>query len=214
MHMPEPANGIFDHTGGLNPVPESTDPFALLGLGRSATVDQAALRRAFLGLSRRIHPDRFQSAGGEQLARAEAWTSLLNKAHAVLRDQRARVLWLLSDAGLVDADADTAAGTAGVPKALLAEVFELREQLEEYAAAEDPAPGFQAARAALRAAIEASRTDFTNRLKHLDGQYAEAAQLWDAGDSGREKAAEIVRNAQSQEHFFRRLLAEIGAVLG
>jgi curved DNA-binding protein CbpA len=172
-----------------------------------------------LGLSRRVHPDRFQAAGGLQLARAEARTGLLNKAHGILRDQRARVLWLLEDAALVEPEGDGAAGTGGVPGELLAEVFELREQLEEYSGSRDPA---------VLAGIEAARADFEGRLRQVGADYQAAARHWDAGGeaasdaeaaggagaNGQVAAAAIAREAQSKEHFFRRLLGEIEAVLG
>jgi len=196
---------IFDVSGALNPVPVACDVFALLEIPRAAVVDGEALRRAFLTLSRRVHPDRFQAAGGEQLARSEAWTGLLNKAHATLRNQRARVLWLLADAGLVKPDESAAAGTSGVPKALLSEVFELREMLEEYTGSKE---------AALLGQITAARRDFGERMRLTAEAYGEAARQWDAGGDGCAKAADIARQALAEEKFYERLLGEIDAVVG
>lgn len=194
---------IFESDGKrLRALPTSIDPFAIFGIERSAVVDTAPLRKAFLDLSRRIHPDRHQAAGGEQLARAEAWTGLLNKAHATLRDQRERVLWLLRDAGLIPDGDGEAEGTAGVPKELLAEVFELRELLEEYADSRSDA---------LRSQIESARRDFARRLESNTTLYSESAAAWDADD--RPRAAALAHGALGEEHFHRRLLGEIDSVL-
>jgi len=87
-------------------------------------IDLKALERKFHDLSRQYHPDYFTTASAEEKSRALRMTALLNDAYRTLRHPTRRVEYLLSLYGLK-------ADGSKVPQALLMEVFEINEQLEE-----------------------------------------------------------------------------------
>ncbi len=70
------------------------DHFALLGLPRSWQLDPRAVERAWRGLQRRVHPDRFAGKEASQRQLALQWTASINEARRVLKDPTARALYL------------------------------------------------------------------------------------------------------------------------
>jgi molecular chaperone HscB len=105
------------------------DYFRFLGLSRRLRVDQRDLDRRFRQLSRQFHPDFFHNAATtERLASLER-SSYLNDAYRTLRDEHARIEYLLALEGLPSVKTDTP-GTMKVPAALLEEVFTLNEELD------------------------------------------------------------------------------------
>lgn len=100
------------------------DPFAILGVPQQFAVDEQALRQAFLKASAQQHPDRFV----DPIEQAEAVEQMseLTDAHRVLRDPELRARALLRLSGLeLPADKDK------LPPALLMEVMDVREELED-----------------------------------------------------------------------------------
>jgi curved DNA-binding protein CbpA len=73
--------------------PRETDPFSLLGVEPRPLLDEGALKEAYRRLSMRLHPDH---APPERREDALGWSSLLNRAHATLRDAKTRLPALLS----------------------------------------------------------------------------------------------------------------------
>lgn len=100
------------------------DPFEILGLPRRFSVDEQALRQAFLKASAEQHPDRFV----DPIEQAEAVETMskLTDAYRVLGEPelRARALLALSGLALVE-DKDK------LPPDLLMQVMEVREEMEE-----------------------------------------------------------------------------------
>jgi len=68
-------------------VAEAGDPWAVLGIERTATPEEA--RRAYLLRSQLLHPDRHQGSSPELLAEAERAMRALNEAWAHVRDELA-----------------------------------------------------------------------------------------------------------------------------
>jgi molecular chaperone HscB len=107
-----------------------SDFFTVFGLERRLTIDVAALQRRFYELSRRWHPDFHQAAPADEQARALQESARVNAAYRALRDPLARVEYLIR----LEEGRDTKEGAAVKPKAppaLLAEMFEIQEALEE-----------------------------------------------------------------------------------
>lgn len=102
-----------------------SDPFELLGVARRFTLDRAALEQRHRDLSRALHPDRFvQAPPGERRIALERAVAV-NEAFRALRDPLTRAEALLAAHGLRLGDADRPA------PALLMEVMELREALDD-----------------------------------------------------------------------------------
>jgi molecular chaperone HscB len=110
--------------------PAQPSPFDLLGVPPQFDLDATDLRQRYLAASAKTHPDRFT----DPLEQAEAAerASAINAAYRTLSDPAQRAKALLMRRG-VWADLDS----AQLPPALLMEVMEVREELEEALAAGD-----------------------------------------------------------------------------
>lgn len=151
-----------------------SNPFALLGVAPRFSVDEAALRRAFLRASTEQHPDRFIDP--IEQADAVERMSQLTDAYRVLSDPELRAKSLLALSGLALAeDRDK------LPADLLMQVMEVREELEEAIATSDTAE-----LARLRAWAGERRDASLQRI---------GALLDDALDAGKAKAVRIELNA-------------------
>lgn len=101
----------------------SDDPFAIFGIPQRFSLDEQALRQAFLKASAQQHPDRFVDPI-EQADAVEAMSKLTD-AYRVLSDPELRARALLSLSGL-----ELAADKDKLPPDLLMEVMEVREEME------------------------------------------------------------------------------------
>src|SRR4029077_7590021 len=120
-----------------------------------------ALEKKFHELSRKYHPDYFTTAPAEEKSRALRMTALLNDAYRTLRHPTHRVEYLLSLHGFKS-------DGSKVPQALLMEVFEINEQLEEIKMSGDPNG---AAFEDLRKQIHAKRETFDSALDEATVQW-------------------------------------------
>lgn len=101
----------------------TSDHFALFGLERRYDLDLAALEKAYLEQSRRLHPDRQPP---ELKTRALVQCAAMNQAYATLKDRTKRAEYLLALLGGKTADKDKR-----TPPGFLAEMLEKRELVEE-----------------------------------------------------------------------------------
>jgi molecular chaperone HscB len=97
------------------------DPFAVLGLHASFDIDPGAVERAYLARAAAMHPDVL--GDNDEAASASAQ---LNRAKAVLLNPEKRANALLELMGGPSKEQDKS-----LPPGFLAEVMELREQIEE-----------------------------------------------------------------------------------
>lgn len=105
---------------------QGADYFELFGLPRRFELDEKELARKYLAISRNIHPDRFAGAGDEMQSFALRASAAINRAHEVLSSPHLRAEYLLETAG-----GKSAAQDKSVPSDLLAQVMEMREEIEE-----------------------------------------------------------------------------------
>ncbi|MGZ3667325.1 MAG: Fe-S protein assembly co-chaperone HscB [Ktedonobacterales bacterium] len=118
-----------------------TDYFTFFGLPRKLSLDTSLLEREFYVLSRKLHPDIYARATGQEQHWSLEKSSQLNDAYRTLRDPIARTEYLLKLEGVQleeqsKAATDKARQTGEekkqvIPPELLEEVFELNMQLEE-----------------------------------------------------------------------------------
>ena len=151
------------------------DYFEVFGLPRRLVLDAAELQRKFYELSRRTHPDFHQSAAPEEQARVLETSARLNAAYRALRDPIARIEYLVR----LEEGRDTKEGAAEKPKAppaLLAEMFEIQEALEEAKAGGLDPSGYEALRARrdeLFARVREVEADLVGRISEAWDQAAE-----------------------------------------
>jgi molecular chaperone HscB len=184
-----------------------SDFFAVFGLERRLAIDGAMLQRRFYELSRRWHPDFHQAAPAEEQARVLEESARVNAAYRVLRDPLARVEYLIR----LEEGRETKEGAAVKPKAppaLLAEMFEIQEALEE-------------ARAG--ALDDATRASLIVQREALRGRLAEAeativgplSRAWDAAAAS-ERAAALgaLKETLATRAYLGTVIDDLGAALG
>jgi molecular chaperone HscB len=103
------------------------DHFARLGLERGYAVDLATLDRAYFGLQRRLHPDRFARKSPRERAISQQQAAALNEAYETLKNPVRRARYLASE---MDVDLPGDGRTIDDPE-LLMEAMEAREALAE-----------------------------------------------------------------------------------
>lgn len=111
----------------LQPPRPGRSHFDVLGLAPRFEVDLAAMERAFKGLSRQLHPDRFalESAAVRRLSMEHA--TALNDAYRALKDEGQRARYLLELWGRPITE--KSGRSAPLPFDFLEEVLEARERM-------------------------------------------------------------------------------------
>ena len=184
-----------------------SDFFAVFGLERRLVIDGAALQRRFYELSRRWHPDFHQAAPAEEQARVLEESARVNAAYRALRDPLARVEYLIR----LEEGRETKEGAAVKPKAppaLLAEMFEIQEALEEARAG--------ALDDATRAALAAQREALRGRLAEAEATIVgPLSRAWDAATAS-ERAAALgaLKDTLATRAYLRTVIDDLGAALG
>jgi molecular chaperone HscB len=153
------------HCQAIQQLPPQVDYFTVFGFPRNPVVDEAALTLRYYELSRRLHPDLYQTGTAEEKEASLQNTALLNRAYRTLREvvQRGQY-WLELRGEQLGRDNNR------VPPALAALVFEVQEKLAEArdnrAAGNGEAEGAELAtmRAEVHAQFERSRTTIANNL--------------------------------------------------
>jgi len=112
--------------GAVQP-PGAADHFTRLGLPRAYDLAPATLDRAYFGLQRTLHPDRYARRAPRERLIAESQSVAVNEAYETLRDPLRRAVYLLALLG----DPIPEDGRTVDDPALLAEAMEMREALSE-----------------------------------------------------------------------------------
>jgi molecular chaperone HscB len=184
-----------------------TDFFEVFGLERRLAVDVAALQRRFYELSRRWHPDFHQAAPAAEQARALEESARVNAAYRALRDPLARVEYLVR----LEEGRDTREGAAVKPKAppaLLAEMFEIQEVVEEARSGslDD----------ATRATLREQRDALSARVAEAEARIAgPLSAAWDrATRAERPAALAALKEALATRAYLRTVVDDLDAALG
>lgn len=188
------ATAVKPERPGIEPFPRSTDYFSALGLPRKLAIDLQDLERRYYELSRRFHPDFFQTAPPRERLTSLENSALVNKAYRTLRDPLARAEYLVK----LERGAGTEIQTEA-PRALFEEILELNELLSDYKL------GDSAERLALRSQLVEKdhelRAEFEALEQHLTN---DLFPRWDATvDSG--------AIGEAEKH---PLLSEISRIIG
>ncbi|UCG32894.1 MAG: Fe-S protein assembly co-chaperone HscB [Phycisphaerales bacterium] len=131
-HQPMRSPVFCQNCRVINPVPPDTDYFTIFGLPRRYQLDEKELHKRFLNLTRDVHPDRFATSAPETINVTMRLAAQVNEAHEVLKDPVLRAEYLLQQAG-----GKRPSEEKGAPGGMLAEVMELREQIEEAVSRDD-----------------------------------------------------------------------------
>jgi molecular chaperone HscB len=147
-----------------------TNHFHRLGLPRRFVLDAGELERAYLAHSRAVHPDYHLAGSSADLGASLELSAAINEAYNTLRDPFARAEHLLALEG-----GPSASEHKQMPPAFLAEMLDLREQIE-------------LARGAGANRLDALAADFDSRYNELLTTVAELFQRYDAPENHPERA--------------------------
>jgi len=186
------------------------DYFTFFGLPRKLTIAQDDLERRFRELSRKFHPDYFYNAAPtERLASLER-SSYLNDAYRALRVPATRIEHLLAIEGLPPTKTEGESGAAKVPPALLEEVFELNEELDEIReqreSGADPA-ALSSRIAAAREPIDRKREEHERQIDGLSAKWDSVAETGTPAE--RRATLEALRETLLERNYINNLLATI-----
>lgn len=180
----------------IQPLPAHADYFQILGIEPRLVVDRAALERRYFDLSRRLHPDKFQTGPAPARIASLGNTASLNRAYRTLRDPIERGLYWLSLQGET-----LGSNNNRVPAELAALVFAVQEQLE--ALRED------AHNAVLRDEVRARRIDLGQRAEvvraHLDDNFSR----WDAASADAASLTQELKSILSTLKYLRTLTRDV-----
>jgi molecular chaperone HscB len=184
--------------------------FEVFDLPRKVGIDAAELQRRFHALSRRHHPDFYQSAPAEEQARVLESSARVNAAYRVLRDPIARVEYLIQ----LEEGRDTKEGdetrsmvTPKAPPELLEEMFEIEETLQ------DARTGSldDTVRAALAAQCERLAARRVTEDARITGELSAA---WDAAAAGDQaKVLADFKAALATRAYLRTVIDDLGEAL-
>jgi molecular chaperone HscB len=149
----------------LYPPREQVDYFELLGVPRRYDLDLEKLRRNFLALNRRIHPDFFSTEEDDVQNASMRIAAQINTAYETLRDPVQRAEYILHVCGGPGRSEDKS-----VPAELLGAVMTLRDQIDEARQAGD-----QAALKALNQQVTARYQEVMGRVRALAGRVCDSA---------------------------------------
>ncbi|KAG2215038.1 hypothetical protein INT46_008272 [Mucor plumbeus] len=117
----------------IQPIPSQLNFYHLLQAGEGKNkdiptfnIDLKAMRRRFLLLQQKAHPDSYSQAPKRELDYAHLQSSVINKAYHTLKDPLSRAQYLLKQKGIQINEGDSLSDPE-----LLMEVMEFREELEE-----------------------------------------------------------------------------------
>ncbi|HEY9466127.1 MAG TPA: Fe-S protein assembly co-chaperone HscB [Vicinamibacterales bacterium] len=186
------------------------DYFAFFGLPRKLTIAQDDLERRFRELSRKFHPDYYYNATPAERVASLERSSYLNDAYRALRVPATRIEHLLAIEGLPSTKSEGESGAAKVPPALLEEVFELNEELDEIR--EQREAGAEPTSLASR--LDAARAPIERKREEHEQQIEVLSAKWDglpesATPAERRAALEALRETLLERNYINNLLATI-----
>ncbi|MGE3173232.1 MAG: Fe-S protein assembly co-chaperone HscB [Planctomycetota bacterium] len=164
--------------------PPALDPFTVFGIEHRLDLDDRALERRYLQLSRECHPDLHRAERTADCAAVLARAAEINDSWRVLKDrwERARALIELQAPGALDAQKQ-------LDPEFLAEALELAEEVAM--AAPD---ALEALRARLRARADAAFAAL--RQATVDGDLQQAARRLHESKYVRKALADLQARAQ------------------
>jgi len=179
----------------VSAVANPADHFERLGLPRRFSLDPAEVERQYLARSRAVHPDFHQeSSGGERRASLEL-SAALNESYAVLKDPFRRAEHLLALLG-----GPSASDHKQMDPMFLAEMLELREEIEELRQSAGDRAGMESQLAGRRAAL----------FGEVGEHFAKAAGLSE-DDPGRAQLLTKVRQRLNALKYVQGLLRDLRA---
>ena len=179
-------------------LPSQVDYFSVLGIPRSPVVNETDLTQRYYDLSRRLHPDLYQTGTAEEQEASLKNTALLNRAYRTLRDllQRGQY-WLELQGELLGKDNNR------VPPELANLVFEVQEQLAEVRELRAEGKAIE-----VQAELGQILTDLNAQMANLRAALGENLAQWN-GERQAPKLLRDLKNLLSEIAYLRTLLRDV-----
>lgn len=179
-------------------LPPQIDYFSVFGLPFRPVIDETALTQQYYDLSRRLHPDLYQTGTTEEKDASLKNTVLLNRAYRTLRELVARGQYWLELQG------DTLGKENNrVPPTLAALVFEVQEKIAEIREAREA--GKEEVGKTVLAEI---RTDLDGQMQRLRTALTANLAQWTDEQRSQELLAQLKR-LLSEIAYLRTLLRDV-----
>jgi molecular chaperone HscB len=179
-------------------LPPQIDYFSVFGFPLLPAIDEAALTQRYYDLSRRLHPDLYQTGTPEEKDASLKNTALLNRAYRILRDLVSRGQYWLELQG-----ESLGRENNRIPPTLAVLVFEVQEKLAEVRELRDTAQAEQG-----KAEIVAIRADLDEQLQRLRTALSENLAQWKGESRAPELLAQLKR-LLSEIAYLRTLLRDV-----
>ncbi len=174
----------------------------LLGFGGRPEIDEKELQGRYYELSRRLHPDRFQTGSPQEQRVSLQATSLLNAAFTTLKDVESRGRWWLERSG-----ESLGRDNNEVPAGLAAHVFEIQEKIADLAgAAEDD-------RETLVSELRQVQAELSERMKRERTTVENVLRDWPGDETSAEPSRTELKNLLSELSYLRTLARDVRAAL-
>jgi len=182
----------------LQPVSSQIDYFSILGIPKNPLIDESVLTQRYYELSRRLHPDLYQTGTTQEKEASLKNTALLTRAYRTLRDavQRGRYWLELHDERL-------GRDNNRVPPKLAALVFDIQEKLAEMR--EDRTSGNVAE---VQKELVQIRTDLERHLARLRSDLETNFAKW-GEDASQPVLLSTLKNTLSEIAYLRTLLRDV-----
>ena len=185
--------------GKIQPLAVGEDYFSFFGYPNCPLdLDNTDLEQKFYSFSRQFHPDFFQQSSNLEKEASLEKSSLLNDAYRTLKDpvKRAEYIIQLEGAEL---------GKAQAPPDLLAEMFELNEQLEELRDAKRDGEDTSS----LKETLQETLSGLEERQRDLLSQLQSLFKTWDASTGERQNVLKQMSGVLSQHSYVRNLVRDL-----
>jgi molecular chaperone HscB len=185
------------------------DYFTVFELPRKLQIDTEELQRRFYELSRRVHPDFFQTATPAEQTWSLERSAIINRAYRTLRDLVSRVEYLIQ----LEEGRETKEGASGIkrepPTDLLEEMLEIQEALQEAKTGglDDPA----------RERLRDVRARLLERRKSEEAALLDLAREWDAlvdGDGNRKGLLNRMKQRLATRAYLGTVISDLSDALG
>ncbi|KXN73637.1 Co-chaperone Hsc20 [Conidiobolus coronatus NRRL 28638] len=107
-------------------IPDNVDYFQLFDKSKNFDINETQLKKEFLQLQRKVHPDNFTRVEQKEQVVSANLSSLLNKAYQTLKDPLLRAKYMLTIEGTPISETDKLEDNS-----LLFEIMELHEEIQD-----------------------------------------------------------------------------------
>lgn len=181
----------------IQPLPVHADYFQIFGIERRLVLDGTSLERRYFDLSRRLHPDRYQTGPSQARIASLDSTAALNRAYRALRDPVERGAYWLGLQGQ-----SLGENNNRVPPALAEQVFDVQDKLAQLRVTGEPGSPLLQQMRNIRADLERQREILAARLQ-------DNFSRWDAGTADPKALTAQLKDLLSEVAYLRKLTRDV-----